>query len=104
MSWNHVVLEGHCRHDRQTFENLPCCDVKTGFTSILCFRNNGTSALCPYFEFTKARSCIVLTDELGNDKACDVFWCDESDNDEFERKEKEWIEKWKETLDCRKAL
>jgi len=95
MSWNHVVLEGHCFYETdKVFKDVPCCDLKPGFTSIVCL-SDSNGKQCSYFGYTKARSCIVLTNDEGLDVACDTFYIDEENEKEFIKKENKWISNWK---------
>jgi len=79
MSWNHVVLEGYCFCKKDEFIDVPCCNTKPGFTTIKCLRDENDKR-CPYFSYCPAASCVVLTDNKGNDAACETFWIDEDDS------------------------
>ena len=94
MTWNHVVLEGFCSYENEVFENVPCCKTKPGFTSVLCLGYDNDNVRCSYFAYTRARSCIVLTDDNGDDISCATFWCDETNNDEYIKRENEWLSRW----------
>ena len=56
-SWNHVVLEGGCMYNSEIFEDVPCCNIKPGFASIICLNDNNDDK-CPYFGYTGAPSSI----------------------------------------------
>lgn len=101
MNWNHVVVEGYCLYEDKVFENVACCKTKPGFTSILCLNAEDKNEKCSYFGCVRARSCVVLTDELGNDVACKTFECNEIDSAKYEEKEREWIECWEKDIENR---
>lgn len=98
MSWNHVVLEGFCFYENEEFIDVPCCNTKPGFVSIECLCDTNNQK-CPFFGYTKARTCIVLTDDKGHDVACNTFWVDEPDNSKYIIEENEWIATWKKLIE-----
>jgi len=103
VAWNHLVVEGYCSYEKEVFQNVPCCNAKPGLTSILCLSDGNENIQCPYFGCVKARSSVILTDEHGNDASCTTFWSDEVDENEYIKKEKEWLEHWKMIIDNDKS-
>jgi hypothetical protein len=97
MSWNHLVLEGHCIYESEEYLDVPCCDTKPGLVSIDCLYD-ANNQKCPYFGCTRARSCIVLTDDNGLDVACDTFWAEEPANSKLFHEESNWIDAWKKLI------
>lgn len=61
----------------------------------------GSSERCPHFAFGRARSTIIVTDEKGQDFACNGFYVEDAlrlSEKEYLKKEKEWITNWSEKI------
>jgi hypothetical protein len=107
MGWSHIVLEAYCLFDysEDKDKKIPSycisCEVGRHCLNI----NNKNSQFCPFFGFSPARSTVVLTDIDGDDIACTGFYLEDDSIDENEwlKREKKWLRKWKKKIDDEKT-
>lgn len=92
MGWRNIVLEGHCLNTQENFDDVPCKNNEQGFVSFECLC--GDKGYCRYFAFSKARSCVVMTDHDGDEIKFDSFDCEETDRDIWKREEIRWKKAW----------
>ncbi|KAJ50065.1 hypothetical protein CTM_19904, partial [Clostridium tetanomorphum DSM 665] len=94
----HIVMEANCFYDSDKKENesVPkCCKFGPNNISINCLKfNEGENRYCPFLVLGSARTTLVLTEQNGNAVNSDSFWGDlKLSEEDWLRKEKEWIEK-----------
>lgn len=101
MAWNHILLEGYCffNSERNKAKEVPTyCKNGPGKLGLHCIAGCGKSnTRCPHFSFGEARSTVVVTDEKGEDFACNGFAVEDATrltDSEYLEKEKSWITSW----------
>ncbi|MCP4181598.1 MAG: hypothetical protein GY756_27860 [bacterium] len=124
MSWNNIVVEGHCllkfdvdldklnsaiKDYIQKNGKVPpkCCKYSGERVGSFCLKYiEEENVYCPFFAFVTAKSSVILTNNIGEEAASDSFWIDnnlknQNANEweiEWAKQEKEWIMKWKDAI------
>lgn len=103
MNWSHILIEGFCLFDTDSDSVVPsCCINGLGNTGINCLLSKETEkSMCPYFGFQEAKSTILLTNNIGVSIEFDSFDSDELDENEWRKKELDWIENKKELINIK---
>lgn len=97
--WKHIIVEGYCLLDIGNDTDIPRdCFGNNREVGFHCLAFGADEhKFCPHFGFTQANSTVVLTDNEGEEIIHCTFEADDviSNEKEWNRRQEEWIENWK---------